>query len=171
MRFASSWKKLQFDQTNPKRLNLAQMMDRLDVVVFLFFSFSDSGLRKERRRKKKVTNIISFDDDLDGGDEEEAEDDSQRAGVPRKSHAAPNPSSVEEGVDPLEPNFPESPAQNGLAGPGMVGWVGSPRPCRTAPGAEPLLSDLKGLDDEDEEEMYKPRTPPSVEDEKILADL
>ncbi|XP_023804976.1 sorting nexin-29 [Oryzias latipes] len=132
---------------------------------------ADSGLRKERRRKKKVTNIISFDDDLDGGDEEEAEDDSQRAGVPRKSHAAPNPSSVEEGVDPLEPNFPESPAQNGLAGPGMVGWVGSPRPCRTAPGAEPLLSDLKGLDDEDEEEMYKPRTPPSVEDEKILADL
>uniref|UniRef100_A0A8C8E0R4 Sorting nexin 29 n=1 Tax=Oryzias sinensis TaxID=183150 RepID=A0A8C8E0R4_9TELE len=129
---------------------------------------ADSGLRKERRRKKKVTNIISFDDDLDGGDEEEAEDDSQRAGVQRKSHAALNPSSVEEGVDPLEPNFPESPAQNGLAGPGMVGWVGSPRPCRTAPGAAPLLSDHKGLEDEDEEEMYKPRTPPSVEDEKIL---
>uniref|UniRef100_A0A3P9H9X4 Sorting nexin 29 n=1 Tax=Oryzias latipes TaxID=8090 RepID=A0A3P9H9X4_ORYLA len=130
-----------------------------DPLPVLPRSASASGLRKERRRKKKVTNIISFDDDLDGGDEEEAEDDSQRAGVPRKSHAAPNPSSVEEGGDPLEPNFAESPAQNGLAGPGMVGWVGSPRPCRTAPGAAPLLSDLKGLEDEDEEMESSPPEP------------
>uniref|UniRef100_A0A3B3BNZ9 Sorting nexin 29 n=1 Tax=Oryzias melastigma TaxID=30732 RepID=A0A3B3BNZ9_ORYME len=132
---------------------------------------ADSGLRKERRRKKKVTNIISFDDDLDGGaeDEEEAEDDSQRNAVLRKSHTAPAQSSVEEGV---EPNLSESPAQNGLAEPGVVSWVGSPHPCRTAPEAPPPLPDNKGVDneDEEEEEMYKPRTP-SVEDEKILTDL
>ncbi|RVE59345.1 hypothetical protein OJAV_G00187690 [Oryzias javanicus] len=132
---------------------------------------ADSGLRKERRRKKKVTNIISFDDDLDGGaeDEEEAEDESQRNAVLRKSHTAPAQSSVEEGV---EPNLSESPAQNGLAEPGVVSWVGSPHPCRTATEAPPPLPDNKGVDneDEEEEEMYKPRTA-SVEDEKILADL
>lgn len=144
------------------------------LFYFVYFgrsSLSDSGLRKERRRKKKVTNIISFDDDLDGGaeDEEEAEDDSQRNAVLRKSHTAPAQSSVEEGV---EPNLSESPAQNGLAEPGVVSWVGSPHPCRTAPESPPPLPDNKGVDneDEEEEEMYKPRTP-SVEDEKILTDL
>ncbi|KAI4795072.1 hypothetical protein KUCAC02_031660, partial [Chaenocephalus aceratus] len=32
--------------------------------------------------------------------------------------------SVEEGVDPLEPEFSESPAHNGLSEPGIVSWVG-----------------------------------------------
>uniref|UniRef100_A0A672H1X0 Sorting nexin 29 n=1 Tax=Salarias fasciatus TaxID=181472 RepID=A0A672H1X0_SALFA len=62
---------------------------------------ADSGLRKERRRKKKITNIISFDDDLDGGAEDEEEAD--EAAAMRKSHTAPAQSSVEEGIDPLEP--------------------------------------------------------------------
>ncbi|XP_076028098.1 sorting nexin-29 [Genypterus blacodes] len=139
---------------------------------------ADSGLRKERRRKKKVTNIISFDD-LDGGggeDEEEAEDDANKTGGMRKSHTAPPQGSVEEGPDPLDPpeplvpSFPESPpAHNGLAEaeveaePSVVGWVGSPRPCRTpAAVATPPLPDRKSIDneeeeEEEEEEMYKPR--------------
>uniref|UniRef100_A0A8C9XG66 Sorting nexin 29 n=1 Tax=Sander lucioperca TaxID=283035 RepID=A0A8C9XG66_SANLU len=125
-------------------------------------SSADSGLRKERRRKKKVTNIISFDDDLDGGaeDEEEGEEDSQKMGAMRKSHIAPAQSSVEEGIDPLEPAFSESPAQNGLAEPGIVSWVGSPHPSRTPPTTTPPLPDRKSIDYEDEEEedeMYKPR--------------
>uniref|UniRef100_A0AAQ6A6Z2 Sorting nexin 29 n=1 Tax=Amphiprion ocellaris TaxID=80972 RepID=A0AAQ6A6Z2_AMPOC len=107
-----------------------------------------SGLRKERRRKKKITNIISFDDDLDGGaeDEEEGEEDSQKMGVMRKSHTAPAQSSVEEGIDPLEPAFSD--------------WVGSPHPCRTPPITTPPLPDSKSIDneeEEEEEEMYKPR--------------
>ncbi|KAM9425487.1 sorting nexin-29 [Pholidichthys leucotaenia] len=134
---------------------------------------ADSGLRKERRRKKKITNIISFDDDLDGGaeDEEEGEEDSQKSSTLRKSHTAPAHSSVEEGIDPLEPTFSESPAQNGLAEPGIVSWVGSPHPCRTPPPttAGPL-PDSKSIDneeeEEDEEEVYKPRTQ-TQEEEKI----
>uniref|UniRef100_A0A667XMT2 Sorting nexin 29 n=1 Tax=Myripristis murdjan TaxID=586833 RepID=A0A667XMT2_9TELE len=87
---------------------------------------ADSGLRKERRRKKKITNIISFDDDLDGGaeDEEEGEEDSRKMGTMRKSHTAPAQGSVEEGIDPLEPAFSLSPAQNGVADPGIVSWTG-----------------------------------------------
>ena len=134
---------------------------------------SDSGLRKERRRKKKITNIISFDDDLDGGaeDEEEGEEDSQKGSMMRKSWTAPAQSSVEEGVDPLESTLSESPAQNGLAEPGIVSWVGSPHPCRTSPIATPPLPDSKSIDneeEEEEEEMYKPRT--QTQEEKIPAD-
>ncbi|XP_072228988.1 sorting nexin-29 [Leuresthes tenuis] len=135
---------------------------------------ADSGLRKERRRKKKITNIISFDDDLDGGaeDEEEGEEDSQKGSMMRKSWTAPAQSSVEEGVDPLESTFSEFPAQNGLAEPGIVSWVGSPHPCRTSPIATPPLPDSKSIDneeEEEEEEMYKPRTQ-TQEEEKIPAD-
>uniref|UniRef100_A0A8C6PE38 Sorting nexin 29 n=1 Tax=Nothobranchius furzeri TaxID=105023 RepID=A0A8C6PE38_NOTFU len=88
---------------------------------------ADSGLRKERRRKKMITNIISFDDDLDGGaeDEGEGEEDSQRGRVMRRSVVALAQSSVEDGIDPLEPTVSTSPAQNGLAEPGLVSWVGS----------------------------------------------
>uniref|UniRef100_A0AAQ4PWB1 Sorting nexin 29 n=1 Tax=Gasterosteus aculeatus aculeatus TaxID=481459 RepID=A0AAQ4PWB1_GASAC len=91
-------------------------------------SSADSGLRKERRRKKKITNIISFDDDLDGGAEDEEEEegeeeDAQKNAAMRKSHAAPAQSSGEEAVD-----FSESPAQNGLAEPGIISWVGPPTP-------------------------------------------
>uniref|UniRef100_A0A3Q0RCV9 Sorting nexin 29 n=1 Tax=Amphilophus citrinellus TaxID=61819 RepID=A0A3Q0RCV9_AMPCI len=123
---------------------------------------ADSGLRKERRKKKKITNIISFDDDLDGGaeDEEEGEEDSQKIGGIRKSHTAPAQSSVEEGIDPLEPVFSELPAQNGVAEPGIVSWVGSPHPCRTPPITAPPLPDSKSVDneeEEEEEEIYKPR--------------
>lgn len=137
-------------------------------------SSADSGLRKERRRKKKITNIISFDDDLDGGaeDEEEGEDDSQKIGAMRKSHTAPAQSSVEEGVDPLEPAFSESPAQNGLAEPGIVSWVGSPHPSRTPPTTTPPLPDSKSIDneeEEEEEEMYKPRAQ-TQEEERGSAD-
>uniref|UniRef100_A0A674N702 Sorting nexin 29 n=1 Tax=Takifugu rubripes TaxID=31033 RepID=A0A674N702_TAKRU len=120
---------------------------------------ADSGLRKERRRKKKITNIISFDDDLDGEDEEEG--DSQKSSVLRKSHTAPAQSSAEDGIDPLEPIFSESPAQNGTAEPGIVSWVGSPHPSRTPPATSPPLPDTRSIDneeDEEEEEMYKPRT-------------
>ncbi|XP_042363564.1 sorting nexin-29 [Plectropomus leopardus] len=138
-------------------------------------SSADSGLRKERRRKKKITNIISFDDDLDGGaeDEEEGEEDSQKMGVMRKSHTAPAQSSVEEGIDPLEPAFSESPAQNGLTEPGIVSWVGSPHPSRTPPPtAAPPLPDSKSLDneeEEEEEEMYKPRAQ-TQEEERSSSD-
>ncbi|KAM7371087.1 hypothetical protein PAMP_010583 [Pampus punctatissimus] len=132
---------------------------------------ADSGLRKERRRKKKITNIISFDDDLDGGaeDEEEGEEDSQKMGVMRKSHTAPAQSSVEEGIDPLEPAPSESPAQNGMVDPGIVSWVGSPHPSRIPP--TPLLPDSKGIDNEEEEdeEMYKPRGQ-TQEEERISSD-
>uniref|UniRef100_A0A672GMV0 Sorting nexin 29 n=1 Tax=Salarias fasciatus TaxID=181472 RepID=A0A672GMV0_SALFA len=122
-----------------------------------------SGLRKERRRKKKITNIISFDDDLDGGAEDEEEAD--EAAAMRKSHTAPAQSSVEEGIDPLEPALSESPAQNGLDEPGIVSWVGSPHPCRTPPASTPPLPDSKSIDneeeeDEEEEDMYKPRQKP-----------
>uniref|UniRef100_A0A669BYE3 Sorting nexin 29 n=1 Tax=Oreochromis niloticus TaxID=8128 RepID=A0A669BYE3_ORENI len=120
-----------------------------------------SGLRKERRKKKKITNIISFDDDLDGGaeDEEDGEDDSQKIGGMRKSHTAPAQSSVEEGIDPLEPVFSESLAQNGVSEPGIVSWVGSPHPCRTPPITAPPLPDSKSVDnEEEEEEIYKPRS-------------
>uniref|UniRef100_A0A1A7XJN0 Sorting nexin 29 n=2 Tax=Iconisemion striatum TaxID=60296 RepID=A0A1A7XJN0_9TELE len=115
---------------------------------------ADSGLRKERRRKKKITNIISFDDDLDGGaeDEEEGEEESQRGRVMRKSLMAPAQSSVEEGIDPLEPTMSTSPAQNGLAEPGLVSWVGSPRPYRTTSTATPPLPDSTSVDNEEEEE-------------------
>uniref|UniRef100_A0A3Q3BHH8 Sorting nexin 29 n=1 Tax=Kryptolebias marmoratus TaxID=37003 RepID=A0A3Q3BHH8_KRYMA len=115
---------------------------------------ADSGLRKERRRKKKITNIISFDDDLDCGaeDEEEGEEDSQKARAMRKSRAAPAQSSVEEGIDPLEPTLSESPAHNGVVKPGLVNWVGSPHPCRTAPADAPPLPDSKSVDNEEEEE-------------------
>ncbi|KAF3853308.1 hypothetical protein F7725_013996 [Dissostichus mawsoni] len=99
----------------------------------------DSGLRKERRRKKKITNIISFDDDLDGGaeDEEEGEEELQKVSVMRNSLIAPAQSSVEEGVDPLDPEFSESPAQNGLSEPGIVSWVGSPHPAALPPHCLP----------------------------------
>uniref|UniRef100_A0A3B4U135 Sorting nexin 29 n=1 Tax=Seriola dumerili TaxID=41447 RepID=A0A3B4U135_SERDU len=135
---------------------------------------ADSGLRKERRRKKKITNIISFDDDLDGGaeDEEEGEEDSQKMGTMRKSHTAPPQSSVEEGIDPLEPDFPPSPAQNGLVEPGVVSWVGSPHPSRTPPMTTPPLPDSKSIDneeEEEEEEMYKPRAQ-TQEEERISSD-
>ncbi|XP_041671393.1 sorting nexin-29 isoform X1 [Cheilinus undulatus] len=135
---------------------------------------ADSGLRKERRRKKKVTNIISFDDDLDGGaeDEEEGEEDSQKVTAMRKSHTAPAQSSVEEGIDPLEPDFSQSPAQNGLDEPGIVSWVGSPRPCRTPPTTTPPLPDSKSIDneeEEEEEEIYKQRAQ-SQEEERISSD-
>uniref|UniRef100_A0A8C2YYC3 Sorting nexin 29 n=1 Tax=Cyclopterus lumpus TaxID=8103 RepID=A0A8C2YYC3_CYCLU len=109
-------------------------------------SSADSGLRKERRRRKKITNIISFDDDLDGGaedEEEEGEEDSQKMGAMRKSHTAPAQSSVEEGVDPLEPVFSESPVQNGMAEPGIISWVGSPHPSRSPPTTPPPLPDNK----------------------------
>ncbi|KAM4525106.1 sorting nexin-29 isoform 1-T2 [Odontesthes bonariensis] len=132
---------------------------------------ADSGLRKERRRKKKITNIISFDDDLDGGaeDEEEGEEDSHKGSTMRKSWTAPAQSSVEEGVDPLESTFSELPAQNGLAEPRIVSWVGSPHPCRTSPIATPPLPDSKSIDNEEEEEedeMYKPRTQTQEEEEE-----
>ncbi|XP_047465097.1 sorting nexin-29 [Mugil cephalus] len=135
---------------------------------------ADSGLKKERRRKKKITNIISFDDDLDGGaeDEEEGEEDAQKIGAMRKSHTAPAQSSVEEGIDPLEPAFSESPAQNGLSEPGIVSWVGSPHACRTPPLPTPPLPDSKSVDneeEEEEEEMYKPRAHTQEED-KVTSD-
>uniref|UniRef100_A0A8D3CPK5 Sorting nexin 29 n=1 Tax=Scophthalmus maximus TaxID=52904 RepID=A0A8D3CPK5_SCOMX len=139
---------------------------------------ADSGLRKERRRKKKITNIISFDDDLDGGaedEEEEGEEDSQKMAMMRKSHTAPTQSSVEEGIDPLEPAFSQSPAQNGLVEPGIVSWVGSPHPSRTPPATTPPLPDLKSIDneeeedEEEEEEMYKPRAQ-TQEEERISSD-
>uniref|UniRef100_A0A7N6BDL3 Sorting nexin 29 n=1 Tax=Anabas testudineus TaxID=64144 RepID=A0A7N6BDL3_ANATE len=122
---------------------------------------ADSGLKKERRRKKKITNIISFDDDLNGGaeDEEEGEEDSHK-GTMRKSDTAPAQSSVEEGIDPLEPAFSHSPAQNGLVEPEVMSWVGSPHPSRTAPITSPSLPDSKNIDneeEEEEEEVYKPR--------------
>uniref|UniRef100_A0A665TWP8 Sorting nexin 29 n=1 Tax=Echeneis naucrates TaxID=173247 RepID=A0A665TWP8_ECHNA len=118
--------------------------------------------QKERRRKKKITNIISFDDDLDGGaeDEEEGEEDTQKMGTMRKSITAPAQSSVEEGMDPLEPAFSQSPAQNGLAESGIVSWVGSPHPSRTPPMTTPPLPDSKSIDneeEEEEEEIYKPK--------------
>ncbi|KAM9832410.1 sorting nexin-29 [Neosynchiropus ocellatus] len=114
-------------------------------------SSADSGLRKERRKKKKITNIISFDDDLDGGaeDEEEGDEDFQKMTVIKKSHTAPAQSSVEEGIDPLEPTFSDLPTQNGLDG---VSWVGSPHPSRTSPVPVPRLPDSKSLDNEEEEE-------------------
>lgn len=133
---------------------------------------ADSGLRKERRKKKKITNIISFDDDLDGGaeDEEDGEDDSQKIGGMRKSHTAPAQSSVEEGIDPLEPVFSESLAQNGMSEPGIVNWVGSPHPCRTPPITAPPLPDTKSVDnEEEEEEIYKPRAQ-TQEEERIPSD-
>uniref|UniRef100_A0A669C7I3 Sorting nexin 29 n=1 Tax=Oreochromis niloticus TaxID=8128 RepID=A0A669C7I3_ORENI len=133
---------------------------------------ADSGLRKERRKKKKITNIISFDDDLDGGaeDEEDGEDDSQKIGGMRKSHTAPAQSSVEEGIDPLEPVFSESLAQNGVSEPGIVSWVGSPHPCRTPPITAPPLPDSKSVDnEEEEEEIYKPRAQ-TQEEERIPSD-
>ncbi|XP_068162112.1 sorting nexin-29 [Antennarius striatus] len=134
---------------------------------------ADSGLRKERRRKKKITNIISFDDDLDGGveDEEEGEECSQKMSALRKSHTAPAQSSVEEGIDPLEPVFSELPAQNGIAEPTVVSWVGSPHHSRTPPPATPPLPDSKSIDNEEEEdeEMYKPRAQ-AQEEEPISSD-
>ncbi|KAE8284470.1 Sorting nexin-29 [Larimichthys crocea] len=135
---------------------------------------ADSGLRKERRRKKKITNIISFDDDLDGGaeDEEEGDEDSQKTVAMRKSHTAPAQNSVEEGIDPLEPVYSESPAQNGLAEPGIVSWVGSPHPSRTPPSTTPPLPDSKSIDneeEEEEEEMYKPRAQ-TQEEERLSSD-
>ncbi|XP_040032568.2 sorting nexin-29 isoform X1 [Gasterosteus aculeatus] len=137
-------------------------------------SSADSGLRKERRRKKKITNIISFDDDLDGGAEDEEEEegeeeDAQKNAAMRKSHAAPAQSSGEEAVD-----FSESPAQNGLAEPGIISWVGSPHPTRTPPPTTPPspLPDRKSIDNEEEEEeeeeemMYKPRAQTQEEEEE-----
>uniref|UniRef100_A0A3Q2Y3Y1 Sorting nexin 29 n=1 Tax=Hippocampus comes TaxID=109280 RepID=A0A3Q2Y3Y1_HIPCM len=87
---------------------------------------ADSGLRKERRRKKKITNIISFDDDLDGGaeDEEEGEDDFPKTRGMSKRQTDPVPSSVEDGIDLLEPLFHPSPSHNGLDGTATPTWVG-----------------------------------------------
>ncbi|XP_034414363.1 sorting nexin-29 [Cyclopterus lumpus] len=139
-------------------------------------SSADSGLRKERRRRKKITNIISFDDDLDGGaedEEEEGEEDSQKMGAMRKSHTAPAQSSVEEGVDPLEPVFSESPVQNGMAEPGIISWVGSPHPSRSPPTTPPPLPDNKSIDneeEEEEEEMYKPRAQTHEEERRSSSD-
>ncbi|XP_031699751.1 sorting nexin-29 [Anarrhichthys ocellatus] len=139
-------------------------------------SSADSGLRKERRRKKKITNIISFDDDLDGGaeDEEEGEEDSQKMGAMRKSHTAPAQSSVEEGIDPLEPVFSEPPAQNGTAEPGIISWVGSPHPSRTPPTTTtPPPPDSMSIDneeEEEEEEMYKPRAQTQEEERRSSSD-
>lgn len=132
----------------------------------------DSGLRRERRRKKKITNIISFNDDLDVGaqDEEDREEDSHK--TMRKSHTAPAQSSVEEGIDPLEPVFTETPTQNGAAEPGTITWVGSPHPSCTPPAATPPLPDTRSVDneeEEEEEEMYKPRAH-TQEEERIRSD-
>lgn len=151
------------------------MIGEIEFFDYLFSSIScaDSGLKKERRRKKKITNIISFDDDLDGGaeDEEEGEEDSQKTGTMRKSHTAPAQSSVEEGIDPMEPAFSHSPAQNGLVEPEVISWVGSPHPSRTAPATSPPLPDSKSIDneEEDEEEMYKPRAQ-TQEEERTSSD-
>ncbi|KAM9837482.1 sorting nexin-29 [Aulostomus maculatus] len=133
---------------------------------------ADSGLRKERRRKKKITNIISFDDDLDGGaeDEEEGEEDFQKMSVMRKSLTAPAQSSVEEGVDPLEPVFSESPAQNGLADLGIVSWVGSPHPSRTPPPPTPALPDSKSIDNEEDEEEEDKHRAETQEEERNSSD-
>ncbi|XP_014855684.1 PREDICTED: sorting nexin-29 [Poecilia mexicana] len=122
---------------------------------------ADSGLRKERRRRKKITNIISFDDDLDGGAEDEEDGDEEAKARSRRS--APAQSSVEEGIDPLQPPLSGSPAQNGVPEPGDAGWVGSPRPDRTAPPAGPPLPDSQSAEneeeeDDEEEETRKPRT-------------
>ncbi|XP_061912200.1 sorting nexin-29 [Entelurus aequoreus] len=132
-------------------------------------SSADSGLRRERRRKKKITNIISFDDDLDGGaeDEEEGEEDFQKnVGMMIKRQTSPVQSSVEEGIDLLEPSFSGSPSQNGLADPGSLSWVGSPHPSRM-----PHMPDRKNIDNEEEEEeedaeeeKYEPRA--HIQDEK-----
>uniref|UniRef100_A0A7N9B0S4 Sorting nexin 29 n=1 Tax=Mastacembelus armatus TaxID=205130 RepID=A0A7N9B0S4_9TELE len=132
----------------------------------------NSGLRRERRRKKKITNIISFDDELEGGaeDEEEGEEDSEKMGTMTKSHTAPAQSSVEKGIDPLEPAFSQSPAENGVVEPDVVSWVGSPHPSRTAAIAAPPLPDSKSIDndeEEEEEEMYKPRAQ-TQEEERIM---
>lgn len=146
----------------------------MNFSIISLLSHPDSGLRKERRRKKKITNIISFDDDLDGGaeDEEEGEEDSQKMAVMRKSHTSLPQNSVEEGIDPLEPVFSESPAQNGVAEPGIVSWVGSPHPSRTPPATTPPLPDTKKIDNEEEEEeeedMYKPRA--QAQEERFSSD-
>lgn len=91
----------------------------------------------------------------------------------RKSRATPAQSSVEEGIDPLEPTLTESPAQNGLEELSVVNWVGSPHPCRTAPTTAPPLPDSKSVDneqeEEEEEEMYKPRTQ-TQEEETVPTD-
>lgn len=149
-------------------------MVRLSFHLFSSISCPDSGLKKERRRKKKITNIISFDDDLDGGaeDEEEGEEDSQKTGIIRKSHTAPAQSSVEEGIDPLEPAFSHSPAQNGSIEPEVISWVGSPHPSRTGPVTSPPLPDCKSIDNEEEDEeedVYKPRAQ-TEEEERTSSD-
>lgn len=93
-------------------------------------------------------------------------------GAMRKSHTAPAQSSVEEGIDPLEPAFSQSPAQNGLVEPGIVSWVGSPHPSRTPPVTTPPLPDSKSIDneeEEEEEEMYKPRAQ-TQEEERISSE-
>ncbi|XP_037133418.1 sorting nexin-29 isoform X1 [Syngnathus acus] len=125
---------------------------------------ADSGLRKERRRKKKITNIISFDDDLEAGDEEEGDNDFPKIGGISKVQADPVQSSVEEGIDLLEPSFQESPSHNGLDDIAALTWVGSPHHSRTPPLPTPPLPDRKSIDneeededEEDEEEKYKGR--------------
>lgn len=93
-------------------------------------------------------------------------------GAMRKSHTAPAQSSVEEGIDPLEPASSESPAQNGLPEPGIISWVGSPHPSRTPPATTPPLPDSKSIDneeEEEEEEMYKPRAQ-TRDEERISSD-
>uniref|UniRef100_A0A3P8WTH5 Sorting nexin 29 n=1 Tax=Cynoglossus semilaevis TaxID=244447 RepID=A0A3P8WTH5_CYNSE len=135
---------------------------------------ADSGLKKERRRRKKITNIISFDDDLEGGaeDDDEAEKEHQKMAMVRRSHTAPAQSSVEEGLDPLEPALSQSPAQNGMPEPDIVSWVGSPHPCRTPPSSAPPLPDRKSIDneeeeeEEEEEEMYKPMPQTQEQEER-----
>lgn len=91
----------------------------------------------------------------------------------RKSQTAPAQSSVEDGIDPLEPVFSESSAQNGTAEPGNVSWVGSPHPSRTPHTASPPMPDTRSIDNEDEEEeeeeMYKPRSH-TQEEERICSD-
>uniref|UniRef100_A0A096LVR6 Sorting nexin 29 n=1 Tax=Poecilia formosa TaxID=48698 RepID=A0A096LVR6_POEFO len=118
--------------------------DPLPVLPRSASAGSDSGLRKERRRRKKITNIISFDDDLDGGAEDEEDGDEEAKARSRRS--APAQSSVEEGIDPLQPPLSGSPAQNGVPEPGDAGWVGSPRPDRTAPPAGPPLPDSQSAE-------------------------
>lgn len=95
----------------------------------------------------------------------------------RKGQTAPAQSSVEDGIDPLEPVFSESSAQNGTADMGDINWVGSPHPSRTPHAASPPLPDTRSVDneeeedeeEEEEEEMYKPRTH-TQEQERICSD-
>lgn len=81
---------------------------------------------------------------------------------------------MEDRIDPLEPVFSESPAQNGTAEPGNVSWVGSPHPSRTPHTASLPLPDTRSIDNEEDEEeeaeeMYKPRGH-TQEEERICSE-